>query len=123
MIAVSDSSPLHYLILIGYDSLLPALFGQVLIPPAVSAELSHPRAPAVVQAWIASSPPWLVPQQPSSIDPGLGLGAGEREAISLAMETVANFLLMDDRPGRPRSRVGWRPSAPSAFSKWLRTVG
>src|SRR5207249_782668 len=100
MIVVSDSSPLHYLILIGHDSLLPALFGQILIPPAVLAELAHPRAPAAVRAWIASSPPWLVSQRPSSADPGIGLGAGEREAIALAVETTANFLLADDRAAR-----------------------
>lgn len=105
MIAVADSSPPHYLILIGHDFLLPALFGQVLIPPAVLAELSHPRAPAAVRAWSAFPPPWLALQRPSSIDPGIGLGIGEREAIALAVETAADFLLADDRAARVAAKA------------------
>ena len=35
MIAVSDTSPLNYLILIELQDVLPKLFGRVLIPEAV----------------------------------------------------------------------------------------
>jgi predicted nucleic acid-binding protein len=35
MIIVSDTSPLNYLILIGYQDVLPTLFGQIIIPQAV----------------------------------------------------------------------------------------
>lgn len=35
MIVVADSSPLNYLVLIDEVDLLPALFGEVLIPQAV----------------------------------------------------------------------------------------
>jgi hypothetical protein len=38
-VVVSDTSPLHYLILCGVDSVLPRLFEQVIIPPTVFAEL------------------------------------------------------------------------------------
>jgi len=40
MIAVADTSPICYLILIGEIDLLPKLFSQVLVPEAVSS--SHP---------------------------------------------------------------------------------
>ncbi len=49
MIVVSDTSPLNYLILIGQDHTLPALFGQVFAPPAVVAELKRSKAPALVK--------------------------------------------------------------------------
>lgn len=45
MIVVSDSSPLHYLILIGKADLLPLLFGDVVIPLSVQQELECPNAP------------------------------------------------------------------------------
>lgn len=37
MIIVSDTTPLHYLILIGHTELLPNLFGEIIIPEAVFA--------------------------------------------------------------------------------------
>jgi predicted nucleic acid-binding protein len=45
MIVVSDTSPLNYLVLIGADQVLPSLFGQVLTPPEVLAEMQHAKAP------------------------------------------------------------------------------
>jgi predicted nucleic acid-binding protein len=58
MLVIADTSPLRYLVLIDYPMILPALFGRVLIPPAVAVELQRPRTPAPVRAWMASSPPW-----------------------------------------------------------------
>jgi len=102
MLVIADTSPLHYLVLIDYPEILPVLFGRVLIPPAVTEELQRPRTPAPVRAWIVSSPAWLevhAPRQPLII-PRLPLGAGEREAISLAQDLHADLLLMDDLDGR-----------------------
>ena len=45
MIAVFDTRPLNYLILIGYIDVLPKLFDEILIPRAVADELSHHEAP------------------------------------------------------------------------------
>jgi len=56
MIVVADTTPLHYLILIQHDDLLPRLFGRVLIPPAVLAELQHPETPDPVRQWFAQPP-------------------------------------------------------------------
>jgi predicted nucleic acid-binding protein len=50
MIVVADSSPLRYLILIEHTHVLPALFGRVLIPPAVSGELNRQRTPLFERA-------------------------------------------------------------------------
>lgn len=45
MIIVSDTTPLHYLISIDKAELLTDLFGKILIPEAVFAEMSHERTP------------------------------------------------------------------------------
>lgn len=101
MIVVSDASPLNILMRIGHVDVLAALFGKVLIPPAVASELSHAGTPSMVRDWIAQRPPWLDIQAPSRIDASLGLDdAGEREAISLALELRADYLLADDKKAR-----------------------
>ena len=102
MIVISDSTPLHYLILIDEIQVLGELFGQVVIPQAVFDELQHENTPPGVKSWIADAPPWLQVRHTSvTTDPQLAvLGAGEREAILLAQELRADLLLMDDRAGR-----------------------
>jgi predicted nucleic acid-binding protein len=90
------------LALIGELDLMPKLFGKVLLPIAVLAELTHPRAPLAVRDWIAHLPSWVEicddPQSP--LDPDLlGLDDGERYAISLALMRNADLLLIDDREG------------------------
>ena len=45
MIVVSDTSPINYLVLIGFKDLLPRLFDRVLIPEAVHHELQSDAAP------------------------------------------------------------------------------
>jgi predicted nucleic acid-binding protein len=97
MIVVSDTSPLNYLVLIEQVQVLPVLFGRVIVPPAVMAELQHAGAPDVVRAWAASPPPWLEIQPPARIEPLLGLGAGETQAIRLAQELLADAILIDER--------------------------
>ena len=57
MIAVADTSPICYLILIGEVDLLPKLFSQVLVPEAVLAELLHEDAPSAVRSWASNPPP------------------------------------------------------------------
>jgi hypothetical protein len=51
MIVVADTSPINYLILIDQIHVLQALFGQVVIPGAVHAELLAPRTPQTVRLW------------------------------------------------------------------------
>src|SRR5712671_2001088 len=96
---VSDTTPLNYLVLIQAAEILPNLYGRVLIPSAVKAELSHANTPDIVRAWISQAPSWLevVPlKQP--VDSTLShLDAGEGEAISLTRQLEATLLLMDER--------------------------
>jgi predicted nucleic acid-binding protein len=45
MVVIADTSPLNYLILVGHADVLPELYGEVVIPPAVLRELQHFNAP------------------------------------------------------------------------------
>lgn len=70
MLVVSDTSPINYLVLLQQDSLLPALYGRVVIPPAVHEELQRVHSPAAVRQWAAQPPARLTvqrPQQPLSL--------------------------------------------------------
>ena len=40
-LVVSDTSPLHYLVQLGHQQVLPQLFGQILIPPFVRTEMQQ----------------------------------------------------------------------------------
>jgi predicted nucleic acid-binding protein len=53
-VVVSDTTPLHYLILAGRESILQKLYGNVLIPPAVLTEFSHASAPVQTSNWAIS---------------------------------------------------------------------
>ncbi len=59
MIAVSNTTPLHYLVLVDVEEILPRLFDRIVVPGAVLAEMSHERAPARVREWAAHPPTWL----------------------------------------------------------------
>jgi len=103
MLVVADTSPLHYLVLIQHDAVLPALYEWVAIPPAVLADLQHSRTPDPVRAWVTNRPAWLEVRRPrQALDARQfpRLGAGEREAIALAWELQAPLLLIDDADGR-----------------------
>ena len=101
MIVVAETTPLRYLVVIECERLLPALYGRVLIPPAVAAELNHASTPQVVRAWLAACPDWLEIRQPiGNLDSEVDLDKGEREAIALAEEISADLLLVDDWDAR-----------------------
>ncbi len=98
MLVVTDTTPLNYLVLIAQVDTMAALFGSVIIPQAVADELRHPRAPELVQQWIAAPPAWCSIQSPQgTLDTALAsLGRGEREAMALCREVGADALLTDD---------------------------
>jgi predicted nucleic acid-binding protein len=100
MIVVSDTSPLNYVVLLDIAHILPSLFGEVVIPTAVLAELSRPETPTKVRDWANNRPDWLRVEAPSAILSGLDLDPGETEAISIAVARKADALLIDDRKGR-----------------------
>ena len=95
MIVVSDTSPLTALLTIAHADLLRLLFGEVIIPTAVKAELLRTHA---------ALPDWLRVQAPKDGEKaslyGQSLDRGEAEAIALAEELHADHLLIDERKGR-----------------------
>lgn len=99
---VADTSPLNYLILIGEVEVLAQLYGEVLIPDVVLAELTDSEAPANVAEWASSLPTWIdVRRTPASPERLEGLDEGERAAILLAeAQPSPVLLLMDDAEGR-----------------------
>jgi predicted nucleic acid-binding protein len=97
-VVVADATPLNYLVLIGQIELLHLLFGEVMIPEAVLAELRHPKVPPAVTAWLQKLPHWLRVLKVSEVDCTIQLGQGE--TISLAIEQQVSIVLMDERRGR-----------------------
>jgi predicted nucleic acid-binding protein len=99
---IADTTPLLYLHRIGLLTLLPRLYGQVHVPPAVVAELEQGRrqncdVPVINGlAWLTVSP----------LPPGTvllnipDLGDGEAEALALAKRHPGCLVLMDDALGR-----------------------
>jgi len=95
MIVVSDTSPITALLTVGEAEILPRLFGDVVIPSAVEAELvrSHPTLPT----WLRVQPlqdAAKAGRYAQSVD------RGEAEALALAEELHADHLLIDERKGR-----------------------
>lgn len=106
MIAVSDTSPICYLILLRQIDLLRRLYGQVAIPQAVQDELADARSPEQVRQWIAQPPEWLE-IQPASSQPDTKLAAldlGEQSAILLVEQLGADLLVIDEMVGRRVAR-------------------
>jgi predicted nucleic acid-binding protein len=91
---VSNASPLIALERIGQSHLLEQLFGTMVAPPAVVHEVSPNLN---LPAWIQQQ---TFTQAIGPIILSASLGAGESEAISLALETKAHLVLLDDRPAR-----------------------
>lgn len=95
MVVVSNSSPLIALARIQRLDLLPAIFESVLIPPAVAGEIT-PSIPVL--------PTWLRIQASNVLPPASllrrRLGDGEWEALALAIELKADWIILDDLPAR-----------------------
>ncbi len=104
MIVVSDTSPILNLERIGRLELLSCLYKQVLIPPAVSAELTASQGNVFPPMTDVGPISWLTvaaPKDQSRVHELCHrLDAGEAEAIVLALERQADLLLVDERRGR-----------------------
>jgi predicted nucleic acid-binding protein len=85
---------------IGYVDVLPKLYGSIVIPPEVAAELANPKRPTGVRDFIASAPKWIAVRTPAKLEDIAGIDNGERAAISLALELKADILLIDEAKGR-----------------------
>lgn len=100
---VSNTSPIINLACIGRLGLLPDLYGDIVVPPAVFSEITAvlPDAPGAADVRTAT---WIKQQsivnRPLVAALRLGLDAGEAEAIACALQVKAKLLLIDERRGR-----------------------
>jgi predicted nucleic acid-binding protein len=107
-IVIADSSCLIALARSGQLDILRVLFGQIVIPAAVYDEVviqgeGRPGSDEVAQAeWIITK---QVQDQLAVRALRLTLGRGESEAMVLAAETAARFLILDDWRAR-QSAIG-----------------
>jgi predicted nucleic acid-binding protein len=103
MKAVSNTTPLRYLIAIEQEHLLGRLFEKVFVPIAVHEELTDAKTPEIVRRRVASLPSWFevrtVKETRTPTFP-VTLHRGERQAILLAEELGADVLLIDEQIGR-----------------------
>lgn len=109
MRAVSNTSPISNLAIIGKLALLQAQFSEIWIPNAVVQELNeHPDARALAAIHAAISDKWIQPVIPPQ-SPLLNillphLHRGEAEAIALAADLKADIVLIDEQEGRQFAR-------------------
>jgi uncharacterized protein len=89
---VAESSPLIALERVGLLFLVRDLFGRIAVPVAVAREVFGEDQP----------PPWVTVVPLANGPPALptNLGAGEREAIALAIQLNAGAVVLDDLPAR-----------------------
>lgn len=103
MKAVSNTTPLRYLIAIEQEHLLGQLFDKVFVPVAVHEELTDSRTPETVRGRVLAMPPWFevrtVQETQTTTFPAT-LHRGERQAILLAEALQADVLLIDEQIGR-----------------------
>lgn len=101
-IIIADTSPLQYLFQLGLLDLLRELYGAVMVPEDVRDELLVGRSLGVDVpdpadfAWITLRPTTTHP----AIETFEDLGAGERAALSLALELGDVVVILDDAAAR-----------------------
>lgn len=95
---VCNTSPIQYLYQIGLLRLLPALVGQVIVPPAVVEEIAAGRAAGVHLPDLAILD-WVVIRSPvgaSALPLVNDLGPGETQVLLLALELREAVVILDD---------------------------
>jgi uncharacterized protein len=107
-VVISDTSPLRALAHLGLLDLIPQIFDDVLIPPAVLHELEHPGGQSEPVHLDALKGVRLVApldqNRITDLREGKGLDPGESEAIALAIEVGAFEILIDEQAGRRIAR-------------------
>jgi predicted nucleic acid-binding protein len=105
MLIVSDTSPITNLLQIGHLDLLKQVFGQVVIPKTVYEELGElPQQQLFIdgQSWLtvlAARSQEVISSLTEELDPG------EAEAIALALEIKADYLVIDELKGRHKAEL------------------
>jgi uncharacterized protein len=110
MLVVSNTSPILNLAIIGHLNLIKDQFVQVIVPPGVLAELkinedrpgSLAMQAAIAEGWIQVQP--LTQSQTIVQLLRQTLDHGEAEAIALALEKQADWILLDERDGRKMAK-------------------
>lgn len=96
---IADASALICLGWVDQLQILPAVFGRIVVPPAVAAEVTH-RQPAL--------PAWIDVREPRRpLDHRVvtaRLGAGETEVLCLGLELDGAWLILDDAQARALAR-------------------
>ncbi|HMN89993.1 MAG TPA: DUF3368 domain-containing protein [Saprospiraceae bacterium] len=108
MIIVSDTTPFSNLLQIDELGLLSTLYQQIIIPTTVFSELKIlEKRGFSIQSGINAG--WIIIKSPQYYDVVNELltfiDPGESEAIALAIELQADYLLMDEKEGRQEARA------------------
>lgn len=109
MPAVSDTSPILGLAVIGHLGLLQEQFGEIFIPQTVLAELKiDANFKGASDVRLALDKAWLkvkeIQNKPLAQSLALDLHQGEAEAITLAIDLGIKLLVMDEKIGRERAK-------------------
>jgi hypothetical protein len=96
---IADASTLICLGWVDRLQVLPAVFGRIIVPPAVAAEATH-RGSAL-PSWVDVRPPSR-PLDERVVAPHLG--AGETEVLCLGLELEDAWLILDDGAARTLAR-------------------
>ena len=105
---VSNSSPIIHLAKIDQLHLLEGLFGEIIIPEAVYKEcIIEGKGRSEVSRILKASWLRMVPVQNQILVKLLNseIDQGESEAITLALETNASLILLDDADAREKARL------------------
>jgi predicted nucleic acid-binding protein len=104
-LVISNATPIIAPALIGQLDLLQKLYGQVMIPPAVAAEIlaggQRAGAMELPNAAYIQTTPLLDPRRADLLS---DLDRGEAEVLALAQERQADLVIMDERLGRRHAR-------------------
>lgn len=106
MIVIADTSPLNYAVMIGIANALFGLYGQIVVPAAVHAELTSSGALAALRFWVQDQRDRISVREVNlPDDPELRcLDPGEAQAIFLAQQTPHSLLIIDERDGSAEAR-------------------
>ncbi len=101
-VVIVNSTPIISLALIDQLELLKHLYGEILIPPAVQAEVHAGGSSGIGRAHLQQAS-WIQMrslQDPRRADLLSDLDRGEAEVIALAQEINADLVIIDERLGR-----------------------
>jgi predicted nucleic acid-binding protein len=116
-LAVSDTSPINYLLQIGEIEAMQRLYGRVVLPSAVVSELLHHGSPAIVRHWAAHPPKWVEVRTPVGDPDVMQANLGAENLFSASESTLWNLL----RPSllQPTSTIICSEPVTESCSRWI----